>query len=136
MTYHLVSLFWKDVDERMKALGVNVKLKCMEWSIGIALLPPFLQVNSGTILNKSLKEFNQEFRGLIIAYEEGLLSDDMTLASAFWRNWVSDKTLTNPQVLSLLVEYVRQQVKEMDKSNTEALLATGNINILSLNLNK
>lgn len=108
----------------------------MGFSIGIALLPPFLQVHSGKIINESLKEFNQEFRGLIVAYEEGLLSDDMTLASAFWRNWVSDKTLTDPQVLSLLVEYVRKQVKEMDKSNTEALLTTGNINLLSLNLNK
>ena len=77
-----------------------------------------------------------QFRGLIIAYEEGILSNDMTLASAFWRNWVSNKTQTDPQGLSRLVEYIRKQVQVMDEGDTVKLLKEGTIKMAKLTLNK
>lgn len=86
-------------------------------------------MTSGRIIGTSLRELNSEFRGLIIAYEEGLLSSDRALASAFWRNWISNKDTTDPQVLAALVDYVRSQVKIMDSSDHEELLTKGIINI-------
>ncbi|XP_003384330.1 PREDICTED: ubiquinol-cytochrome-c reductase complex assembly factor 1-like [Amphimedon queenslandica] len=112
ITHQLVNIFWTDTEERMRALGVK----------------------SGKLIQENLHELNLQFRGLIIAYEEGLLSNDMTLASAFWRNWISKKSETDPEGLSQLVEYVRKQVQVMDKGDTDKLLREGTIKMAKLTL--
>lgn len=71
-----------------------------------------------------------------MAYEEGLLINDRALAGALWRNWVHDKTTTDPEMLSLLVMYIRSQVYEMDKIDSNDLLTNGASNMLPLTLNR
>lgn len=91
-------------------------------------------MSSGKVTNESLRELDKEFRGLIFAYEEGLLTDDRTLAAALWRNLIFDKSNTNPEILECLVKYVRQQVKEMDGTERDQLLSHGTMTILPLTL--
>lgn len=110
--HHLVKFFWKDVQERLNLLGVA----------------------SSSVKHQSIVELDKEFRGLIFAYEEGLLTDDKTLAAAVWRNFVHDKSRTDPVILSTLVAYIRSQVKEMDSTDQETLLTTGRMNICALSI--
>ncbi len=75
-----------------------------------------------------------DFRGLVLAFEEGLLTDDRRLAAAIWRNFISDKTDTDFVIVSRMVEYIRAQVQEMDRTESEAMLTTGEMNMLPLTL--
>lgn len=83
-----------------------------------------------------MKELDMEFRGLIVAYEEGLLTDDRRLAGAIWRNFVDDKLSTDVESISRMVDYVRAQVKKMDETDREALMKTGKMDFLPLSLRK
>jgi cytochrome b pre-mRNA-processing protein 3 len=104
----LVSMFWNDVKERPKALGVH----------------------SGSLIAKGIREMSAEFNGLIIAYEEGLLLNDKVLAAAIWRNLIHDKSATDPVHLEVMVCYIRHQVQHMDSIDTEELLSKGLITLL------
>lgn len=93
-------------------------------------------MRSGYIVNDSLKELDKEFRGLILAYEEGLLTDDRRLAGAIWRNLISDKSNTDMESISRLVRYIRSQVQEMDRTDQELLMKTGKMKLLPLSLSR
>ncbi|KRZ91655.1 Ubiquinol-cytochrome c reductase complex chaperone CBP3 -like protein [Trichinella sp. T8] len=66
--------------------------------------------------------------GLLITsfleYDEGILSDDKTLAGALWRN-IYDRELDNPIPLNALVRYVRSQVKLLHSIPVERILCLG-----------
>lgn len=51
-------------------------------------------------------------QGAILSYDEGLLTDDKTLANALWRTLFS-KDKVNPRVLELAVKYVRLQMNHL-----------------------
>lgn len=42
-------------------------------------------MDNNTTVTRSLKEINQIFWGCLVAYDEGLLYDDIALAGALWR---------------------------------------------------
>ncbi|KAL5490880.1 hypothetical protein EMCRGX_G016073 [Ephydatia muelleri] len=112
MLKQMVAMFWNDVEARMKILGVN----------------------SGRTINRGLRDLVHEFYGLVIAYDEGLLTDDRTMAAAVWRNLVSDKENTEPTQLALAVDYIRRQVKVMDEGDSELLLRKGQVQMYPLAL--
>ena len=51
------------------------------------------------------------------------------------RNLVQDKSSTDPSELARLVEYVRSQVKHMDKLDSEHILTNGHIQLLPFSPN-
>lgn len=81
----------------------------------------------GSVRKSSLKELTQEFYGLILAYDEGLLSHDRVLAASLWRNMFLDKKNTDASNLANFVDYVRRQILHLDNIETEKLLTTGYI---------
>lgn len=105
MYRRLVKIFWEDVEERMKVMGV---------------------VDS-SVRKNSLKELTQEFYGLILAYDEGLLSHDRVLAASLWRNMFHDKKNTDASNLASFVDYVRRQILHFENIDSEKLLTTGYI---------
>lgn len=101
----VVQIFWEDVEERMKVMGVI----------------------DGSVRKNSLKELTQEFYGLILAYDEGLLSHDRVLAASLWRNMFHDKKNTDASNLASFVDYVRRQIFYLESIDSEKLLTTGHI---------
>jgi cytochrome b pre-mRNA-processing protein 3 len=87
----------------------------------------FYQVVDPSVRKQSLKELMQEFYGLILAYDEGLLSHDRVLAASIWRNMFHNKKSTDASNLASFVEYIRKQVLYLDGINTEKLFTTGEI---------
>ncbi|CAI8010822.1 Ubiquinol-cytochrome-c reductase complex assembly factor 1 [Geodia barretti] len=112
LTKQLVEMFWEDVKQRPRALGVH----------------------SSSLIAKSMRAWSGMFSGLIVAYEEGLLLSDKILAAAIWRNLIGDKEAVSLTDLETMVCYIRSQVKHMDTIDSELLLRTGRIKLLPCTL--
>ncbi|XP_065652462.1 ubiquinol-cytochrome-c reductase complex assembly factor 1 isoform X3 [Hydra vulgaris] len=110
ISYKMVEIMWEDIEQRIRLIGVT----------------------GTTDLKESMEEFNQQFHGLIIAFDEALLSHDTVLASALWRNLFAEKSKSDPENIALLVEYIRKQIHHLESLDSEALLNNGEINWLPL----
>ncbi|KAK7538565.1 ubiquinol-cytochrome C chaperone-domain-containing protein [Phyllosticta citribraziliensis] len=74
------------------------------------------------IRNKYMHDLHIQWRGLVTAYDEGLVKGDAVLATALWRNmWKAEKI--DPRGLAILVNYVRANVFKLDKSNDGMVLS-------------
>ena len=104
----LVQALWADIRQRMKAMGIN----------------------SPTDTKIGMEQLSQQFFGLIVAFDEGLLSDDMILASSLWWNLFSEKETTDFLAVAQMVNYVRLQVKHMDSITTSDLFSDHSITFL------
>lgn len=71
---------------------------------------------------KYLKIFNEQFRGAVAAYDEGLLRGDTTLATAFWRNVFDIKPEIDFEKLAMIVSYVRRIIHGLEKVDDETVL--------------
>lgn len=64
---------------------------------------------------------SEQFQAALIAYDEGIMSDDHVLAGALWRRFFEMKCEDYSQ-LERLVIYVRQQVNMLDGMTREEFL--------------
>lgn len=110
ISYKMVELMWKDVEQRMKLIGVEDTSERRE----------------------TLQEYAQQFFGLIIAYDEGILGHDRVLASALWRNLFYNKHNTDAESLAHMVGYVRRQMQYLDGQNSDTIMLEGEIKWLPL----
>lgn len=83
------------------------------------------------IKKSQIIELSQQFNASIIDYDEGILSDDKTLASALWRTFFCLEC-NNPEKLEKLLIYVRKQISILDKIPSEKLYRTPVIKWLDL----
>jgi len=111
ISYQMVEIMWQDVEQRVKLIGVEDTSERRE----------------------TMEELAQQFFGLIIAYDEGLLSHDRVLASALWRNLFYHKENTDAESLALLVGYVRKQIQHLETQSTNDIIMNGKIDWLPLN---
>lgn len=81
---------WQDMDVRMERL----------------------EVYSASKRKSILKDLLFHHQNAMISYDEGLLTDDKTLAAALWRILFSKEDV-DPRVLNLAVRYVRIQMKHI-----------------------
>lgn len=63
----------------------------------------------------------EQFQAALIIYDEGLMSDDMILASALWRRFC-DMKCDDYSKLEKLVSYVRSTAQQLDNMTREELL--------------
>jgi len=61
------------------------------------------------VRQRQVKELNEQFRGALIGYDEGWLTNDMVLASMVWRR-LFNKECNDPEKIELVVKYIRKQV--------------------------
>ncbi|KAJ7351006.1 Ubiquinol-cytochrome-c reductase complex assembly factor 1 [Desmophyllum pertusum] len=106
----LIQIMWLDVEERIKNLGTIDTI----------------------VIRDTLQALLKQFHALIIAYDEGLLSDDTVLATTIWRNLFSNKKHTDAEQLGRLVEYVRKNVQYLESIPGEHLLHDGSFKWLPL----
>jgi hypothetical protein len=78
-------------------------------------------IKSQRYIQNQMKEFYENYRGLTIAYDEGITKDDAVLAAAFWRN-LFQNTLTSVdfEKLAKVVNYFWKNMKLLDMSGQEA----------------
>ncbi len=61
-----------------------------------------------------------EFQANLFSYDEGLMSSDIVLAGAIWRN-IFCRGEFDPRHLEVLVDYVRENIATLDKISLEEL---------------
>ncbi|CAR30183.1 Cbp3p [Lachancea thermotolerans CBS 6340] len=106
---------------RMRAMpfkyGRNYQQKLVDRTFSDIELRLFdeMNVNSGRIADQYLKDFNSQLRGAVFAYDEGLFTDDSTLAAAIWRNLFGGRKNVDMVHLEATVRYVRAQIYVLSK---------------------
>lgn len=64
--------------------------------------------------NKYLKDLFVQWRGLLAAYDEGLVKGDAVLAAALWRNVFKANDEVDVKTLAEIVSYMRRVLKGLD----------------------
>ncbi|KRT80705.1 hypothetical protein AMK59_5879, partial [Oryctes borbonicus] len=96
----IVQALWSDVGLRVKKLG--------------AMNP------AGT--RAQVNELNEQFQASLIAYDEGLQSDDVVLAGAIWRRMYQQGEV-EPENLDMLIKYIRKHIKVLDNISRQQLFS-------------
>lgn len=60
-----------------------------------------------------------QWRGLLLAYDEGLIKGDAVLASAIWRNLFKGDPETDPRFLVAIVGWMRSSLAELEGTSDE-----------------
>ena len=75
------------------------------------------------IRNRYLKDLFLQWRGVLAAYDEGLVKGDAVLAAALWRNlWKGNEDVDWTKV-ALVVAWMRACLVRLDKVAVEGLVA-------------
>jgi len=87
-------------------------------------------ISSRTIRNKYLKDLFIQWRGVLAAYDEGLVKGDAVLGAAIWRNlWKASPTGSDGQELdwskvALVVAYMRRVLSQLSKVSEADMVFT------------
>jgi len=72
-----------------------------------------------------LKDLFITWRGITLAYDEGLVKGDAVLAGAVWRNIYKGREDVDVRKLAAIVSWMRLTLKTLDQMEDEALLIHG-----------
>lgn len=78
-------------------------------------------MTSRMVRQRNLQDLFQQWRGLILAYDEGLVKGDAVLASAVWRNLFKGKEDADLRDLAAVVSWMRLCARNLDKMADDAL---------------
>jgi cytochrome b pre-mRNA-processing protein 3 len=78
-------------------------------------------ISSRALRHKYLKDLFVQWRGIIAAYDEGLVKGDAVLASALWRNLFKGREDVDLRDLAAIVSWMRLSLKMLDQMRDEAL---------------
>lgn len=87
-------------------------------------------ISSRTIRNKYLKDLFIQWRGVLVAYDEGLVKGDAVLGAAIWRNlWKASPTGPDGQELdwskvALVVAYMRRVLSQLSQVSEADMVFT------------
>ncbi|XP_017493113.1 PREDICTED: ubiquinol-cytochrome-c reductase complex assembly factor 1 isoform X1 [Rhagoletis zephyria] len=95
----IVEVMWGDVNARAKKLGTHNPSKTRE----------------------QIEILSEQFQAALIAYDEGIMSDDRVLAGALWRRFFA---MNCDDIIKIerLVKYVREQTVLLDQLQREDFL--------------
>jgi cytochrome b pre-mRNA-processing protein 3 len=77
------------------------------------------------IRNKYLKDLFIQWRGLLAAYDEGLVKGDAVLAAAIWRNIFKANDDVDVRCLAQIVSYMRRELKGLDALEDTKVMEAG-----------
>ncbi|KAM7355043.1 ubiquinol-cytochrome c reductase complex assembly factor 1 [Cochliomyia hominivorax] len=87
----IVEAMWSDVNTRAKKLGAN----------------------NPSRTRQQIEELSEQFQAALIAYDEGIMSEDRVMAAALWRRFF-EMNCVDYERIERLVKYVRTQVQMLD----------------------
>ena len=73
------------------------------------------RINIGGIRQRYLKDLFAQWRGAILAYDEGLIKGDAVLATAIWRNVFKADEAVNLETVATVTSYLRRCLRMLDK---------------------
>jgi cytochrome b pre-mRNA-processing protein 3 len=63
---------------------------------------------------KTYEHLYEIFRGFMIGFDEGLLSDDIVLAGAVWRHILEQNEINDYAILGEMCDYIRKNVAHLE----------------------
>lgn len=66
-----------------------------------------LGITSNRLIETYLKEYHTQMLGCVLSFDEGLMTDDITLGAAIWRNVLNGNPNVDMRHIEALVSYVR-----------------------------
>jgi cytochrome b pre-mRNA-processing protein 3 len=79
------------------------------------------KITSNALRQKWLKDFHEQWRGSLMAYDEGLVKGDAQLAAAVWRNLFGSDKEVDFKRLAEIVAYVRREVRSLEMVEDEVV---------------
>lgn len=73
-------------------------------------------LTSSALRQRYLKDIFVQWRGLILAYDEGLVKGDAVLASAVWRNLFKGAPDVDPRALATIVSWMRSGLAALERA--------------------
>jgi len=74
------------------------------------------------IRNRYLKDLFLQWRGILAAYDEGLIKGDAVLAGAVWRNMWKGKEDIDWEKVAMVVAYMRRTISTLDKVDIQDIV--------------
>jgi cytochrome b pre-mRNA-processing protein 3 len=71
-------------------------------------------ITSSALRQRYLKDIFVQWRGLLLAYDEGLIKGDAMLASAIWRNLFKGSPDADPRALLAIVGWMRSTLLQFE----------------------
>ncbi|OAA48283.1 Ubiquinol-cytochrome C chaperone [Beauveria brongniartii RCEF 3172] len=71
-------------------------------------------ITSSALRQRYLKDIFVQWRGLLLAYDEGLVKGDAILASAVWRNLFKGDPEADPRALVAIVGWIRSSLSALE----------------------
>ena len=84
------------------------------------------RIHSKMIRTKYLKDLNEQWRGLTVAYDLGFVEGDAMLATAVWRNICKGDEDVDLRRLAEIVSYMRSVLASLDQMDDQSI-ANANI---------
>ncbi|KOS17922.1 CBP3-like protein [Escovopsis weberi] len=78
-------------------------------------------ITSSALRQRYLKDIFVQWRGLLLAYDEGLIKGDAVLASAVWRNLFKGSPSVDPRALLAIVGWMRSGLMALEGAPDAAL---------------
>jgi cytochrome b pre-mRNA-processing protein 3 len=78
-------------------------------------------LSSRAIRQRYLKDLFVQWRGLILAYDEGIVKGDAVLASAVWRNLFKAREDVDVRALAAVVAWMRSGLRELGEMSDEVV---------------
>lgn len=78
------------------------------------------------------QHLNDIFRGFLIGFDEGLLSDDTVLAGTVWRHLYEQAEIKDYAALGQMVDYIRKNIQHLDEINEIDYLKHGIVTFIDL----
>lgn len=83
-------------------------------------------MSARSIRNRYLKDLFVQWRGVLTAYDEGLIKGDAVLATAIWRNIFDADESVDAERVAQLVGWFRKSLRDLDRLQ-DAEIASGEI---------
>lgn len=88
-------------------------------------------ITSRGLRQRHLQDLFMAWRGVIVAYDEGLVKGDAVLAAAVWRNLFKGNPDVDLRHLAAVVAWMRRSLAQFDRMPDESLILHGGAGIFS-----
>ncbi|EPE03487.1 beta-ketoacyl synthase [Ophiostoma piceae UAMH 11346] len=79
-------------------------------------------ISSRGLRQRYLQDLFMVWRGVMVAYDEGLMRGDAVLAAAVWRNMFKAQPDVDARHLAAIVSYIRRSISRLDRTPDEVFI--------------
>lgn len=90
-----------------------------------------MQAHNPSQTRQQIEILSEQFQAALIAYDEGIMSDDRVLSGALWRRFFAMKC-DDIVMIERLVKYVREQIVFLDQLSPDDFLHKPKISWIDL----